>query len=150
MTTSEDKYWIVRDLYYQIKDDFYEIENEEISNKKELIEKNIDNCEASLELIGQINLKVLKKIYPDNIYIITRNVEKFKEQADYVLTSLKKMKRVKQRNPLPPQMWPDKERGEWEEQIKQRREGGIEDTREEFDILEGFVSIENYIKNYEL
>jgi hypothetical protein len=149
MNTSEDNYWIIKDLYFQIKDDFYEIENNQPSNEEQLIEKTIDNCEASLELIEKINLKVIKKMYPDNIYTITKNIEKFKEQADYILAAVKKIKKhqKKQRNPLPPEMWPDKERVEWEEQMKQRTEGGLEDTREEFDIMgEGFISLENYKK----
>jgi len=151
MTSSEDKYWIADTLYDRIKDNFYEIENEDVLDKEELIEKTIEDAEAALEVIDKINLNVIKKLYPENIYIITKNVNKFKEQADYVLAALNKMKKheapVKYRHPLPPEMWPDEERKEWEEQIKKRREGGTEDTREEFDILgESFISLSEYKK----
>lgn len=151
MTTSEDKYWIAKDLYKRIKKDFYDIENSDMEDKSKLIEDTIDLAEEALDNSNAINLKVLKRHFPNNIYVLTKNVNKFKEQADYVLMALKKLKdhkpEVKQRHPLPPEMWPEKERKEWEEQMKKRREGGVPDKTTEFDIMgEGFISLEEYKK----
>jgi len=153
MTTSEDRYWIAKDLYQKIKENFYDIENEEAANEDELIQQTIDDAEEALENADKINVKVLKKHFPANIYVLTKNINKFKEQADYVLMALKKMKDhkedkpKKQRNPLPPEMWPDKERKEHEKQLRKRREGGIPDTKTEFDIMgESFISLAEYKK----
>mgnify|MGYP000580646427 CR=1 FL=1 len=128
MKTSEEKYWIAHDLFLKIKDDFYEIENGEHSDQAERIEETLNDAENVLDVLEKINMKVLKKLYSDNIYVITKNVEKFKEQADYVSSILKKMKRYVKggdRNPLPPEMYPEKERKEWEEQLRKRREAAL-------------------------
>ena len=147
MTTSEDNYWLGDDLYDKIKDNFYEIENSNGDNI-DLIEMTIDDAEEALEIIEKINLKVLKKLYNENIYVITKNVEQFKEQADYVLTTLKKIKEKMRKKPVPPEMWADKDRESWEDQKKEREKAGIEDTKIEFDILgEGFMSLEYFKKN---
>ena len=147
MATSEEYYWIANDLYHKIKDDFYEIENSDVEDKSDLIEKTIDNAEDALEVIEKIDLKVLKKIYSENIYVITKNINKFKEQADYVVIALKKMRHSMQRHPLPPEMWDEKDRKKWKEQQEERRKNAVKDKRIEFDIMgEGFISLESYKK----
>ena len=147
MSNSEENYWIADNLYDKIKEDFYDIENGNDQDKSDLIDKTIENAEEALEIIEKIDLKVLKKHYGDNIYNITKNVETFKEQADYVLISLKKMRHNQQRNPLPPKMWDEEDHKNWKDQEKERRESGIEDKTTEFDIMgESFISFDEYKK----
>jgi hypothetical protein len=149
MTTSEEKYWIADKLYDRIKLNFYEIENEEPSNIDKLIDETMDDAEEALEILEGINMKVIKKLYPGNIDILTKNVSKFKEQADFVLSILKKVKNYhpEQRHPLPPEMWPDKEREEHEEQLRKRREAAVEEKPvkwDEFELGESFISLKEY------
>ena len=153
MTASEEKYFVAKDLYLAIKENFKEIEEGTQEDKSDLIDETIEDAETALEVIDDINIKVLKKIHPDNIYILSHNIERFKDQATYVLKTLKKLKsEVSQRHPLPPEMWPEKERKEHQKHINQlrgaaKRSKHWDDKTEEFDILgEGFISLEEYIK----
>jgi len=154
MTTSEEKYWEAYRLYNQIGKDFYDIENNNPENLDKLIDRTIDNAEDALEIINKINLKVIKKLYPDNIYALTKNIETFKEQADFILTILKRAKNQKseQRHPVPPEMYDKEGKENWKKELNKQK--GVAkrskywDQQPEFDELgEGFVSISTYIKN---
>ena len=153
MTTSEDRYWEAYRLYNEIKADFYEIENNNPENLDELIDKTIDNTEEALKVIDGIDMKVVKKLFAKNIYALTKNVETFKEQADYVLTILRRVKRYPgQRNPLPPEMYDEEGKKNWKKELNKQK--GVAkrskywETETEFDDLEeGFISFSTYIKN---
>ena len=155
MTTSEEKYWIADKLYDRIKEDFYNIENEEVDNLDNLIDKTIENAEEALEIVEGINMKVIKKLYPNNIHILTRNVSKFREQADFVLTTLKRAKNDEyehKRQALPPEMYDEESKKNWQEELKKQREEAKKsedwNPKTYFDELgEGFVSFSTYIKN---
>jgi len=157
MTTSEEKYFIAKDLFKRIGDNFYAIENTEASD--DLIKETIDLAEEVLEIVDKINLKVLKRHHPNNIYTITKNVNKVKEQGDYVLIALKKMKSYnshkitgEQRHHLPPEMYDEDAKKHLEnERNKQREEAknsrNWNEKPEEFDIMgEGFISFIEYKK----
>ncbi|HUW44228.1 MAG TPA: hypothetical protein VMW50_00380 [Dehalococcoidia bacterium] len=56
-----------------------------------------------------------------------------------------KVKRKPYRNPLPPEMWPEKEKKEWKEQLDKRKKAGVADKKAEFDVFgESFVSLKKY------
>jgi len=58
-----------------------------------------------------------------------------------------KENKPKQRHPLPPEMWPEKERKAHDAQLQKRKDAGVPDTKQEFDIMgEGFISLELYKK----
>ena len=84
-----------------------------------------------------------------NIVKGTMNKKQFVKLFDQISSRLAKprVKQTKQRNPLPPEMWPEKERKEHEKQVEKRRKAGVEDKKQEFDIMgEEFISLEEYKK----
>ncbi len=151
MNTSEDYYFGAKDLYLKIAENYYAIENSDIENKDEVIDQTIDDAEDALDFIDKINIRVLRKISPENIETLKDNIKKIKERVDYILSAVYKIKKyipkVEQHHPLPPEMWPDKEREEWEEQMKKRRDASVEEKPTDWTELgEGFISLEDYKK----
>jgi|AntAceMinimDraft_18_1070375.scaffolds.fasta_scaffold10413_6 hypothetical protein len=74
-------------------------------------------------------------------------------QVSSRLTKPKSGKATKQRHPLPPEMWGEKEKKEWEADKKKRMTGGTETEPAPFQNLktnEEFISLKKYIKQNEL
>ena len=62
------------------------------------------------------------------------------------------VKQKNQRHPLPPEMWPDKERKDWYDMIKKRREEASEENeKDKYNVInfEGFVPLKKYKKIFE-
>jgi len=99
-------------------------------------------------LTSEANYELYRTIV-NNIVKGTMKQKQFSELFNNVSSRLAKPKgkQPKQRNPLPPEMWPDKERKAWEKEQEKRRKSGVEDTKQEFDIMgENFIGLEKYRK----
>ena len=86
-----------------------------------------------------------------NIVKGTMNKKQFAKLFDQIGSRLAKptVKREKQRNPLPPEMWPEKERKEHEERVEKVRKAGVPDKISRFDDLgEEFISLAEFKKLY--
>ena len=86
-----------------------------------------------------------------NIVKGTMNKKQFAKLFDQIGSRLAKptVKREKQRNPLPPEMWPEKERKEHEERVEKVRKAGVPDKISRFDELgEEFISLAEFKKLY--
>jgi len=84
-----------------------------------------------------------------NIVKGTMNKKQFAKLFNQISPRLSKpkVKREKQRNPLPPEMWPEKERKEYEARVEKRKKAGIPDKISSFDDLgEEFISLEEFKK----
>ena len=83
----------------------------------------------------------------------TMSVKQFENIIDILAERIPKENeapRAKSRNNLPPEMWPNKEKNSWNQQLADRRKVGVDDETQEFDITkESFMSLENYKKLYE-
>ena len=94
-----------------------------------------DNYESYRTIINNIVKGTMKrKAFNDFFNSISNRIAK------------PKVKKQKQRNPLPPEMWPEKERKEHEKQMEKMRKAGVPDEKAEFDQFEGFISFGKYKK----
>ena len=84
-----------------------------------------------------------------NIIKGTMNKKQFAKLFDQIGSRLAKprVKQAKQRNPLPPEMWPEKERKEHEARVEKVRKAGVPDKISKFDDLgEEFITLDEFKK----
>jgi len=84
-----------------------------------------------------------------NIIKGTMNKKQFAKLFDQIGSRIAKpkTKTTKYRNALPPEMYPEKEKNEWEAQIEKRRKAGVSDKISSFDELgESFMTLEEFKK----
>ena len=151
-TFREASYYIERALMsMKLFDKIHPVLKEYMSQVKwESIGDTQDEAEMKFGrfLTSEANYQQYKTIIW-NIVKGTMNKKQFAKLFDQISSRLAKptVKREKQRNPIPPEMYPDKERKEWEEQIEKRRKAGVPDKISKFDDLgEEFISLEEFKK----
>ena len=150
-TFREASYFIERALMsMKLFDKIHPVLREYISKVKwDTIANTQDEAEMKFGrfLTSEDNYQQYKTIIW-NIVKGTMNKKQFAKLFDQIGSRLAKpaVKREKQRNPLPPEMWPEKERKEHDERVEKVRKAGIPDKKAEFDKFEGFISLEEFKK----
>jgi len=117
------------------------------------VDKNFDeaNKKVGRFLTSEDNYQTYRTIIT-NIIRGSMNKKAFEKLFDSISSRILKPKKETSgyRNPLPPQMWSEKDKKKWEEEMKKRSKSGVKDQKIEFDNLgEWFLSLKEYKELFE-
>ena len=114
-----------------------EVDDEKIEAKKKIARHLTDNYAVYK---NQINAIIRNSMADRAFYRLFNGIKS-------EIKKPKKKRTEKYRHPLPPEMYPEKERKAWEKQMEKMRKGGKDDEKVEWDITdESFTTFKNFKK----